>query len=177
MTKWVSTNYADCEYITSGKLYEMIPGGMWSGENTFSITGDDGKTKRCLYQFCAHIGVNDWTVHSTASEDQLRNEGLDDAIKCINEFLSHGNIGSREYIKGMTDCAIHLREKIVAMKSEGEQMTPLERLNLEIEAAILDVHDQDVTLSLYAEAAAKAALDEVQRMLKDGVDMTEPHGE
>ncbi|WP_333846936.1 hypothetical protein [Phaeobacter italicus] len=52
-------------------------------------------------------------------------------------------------------------------------MTPLERLYLEIEAAILDVHDQDATLSLYAEAAAKAALDEVRRMLKDGVDMTE----
>lgn len=55
----------------------------------------------------------------------------------------------------------------------GQLMTPLERLYLEIEAAILDVHDQDATLSLYAEAAAKAALDEVRRMLKDGVDMTE----
>lgn len=51
-------------------------------------------------------------------------------------------------------------------------MTPLERLHLEIEAAILDVHDQDATLSLYAEAAAQAALDEVRRMLADGVDMT-----
>lgn len=52
-------------------------------------------------------------------------------------------------------------------------VTPLERLYLEIEAAILDVHDQDATLSLYAEAAAQAALDEVRRMLADGVDMTE----
>lgn len=49
------------------------------------------------------------------------NAGLDAAINCINEFLSSERIGSHEYVKGQTECMLHLRDKISAMKSEGSK--------------------------------------------------------
>lgn len=56
--------------------------------------------------------------------DQLRtqlhtahNAGLDAAINCINEFMSSERIGSHEYVKGQTECMLHLRDKISSMKS------------------------------------------------------------
>lgn len=59
-----------------------------------------------------------------SERDQLRtqlhtahNAGLDAAIKCINEFLSSERIGSHEYVKGQTECMLHLLDKISAMKS------------------------------------------------------------
>ncbi|WP_333846937.1 hypothetical protein [Phaeobacter italicus] len=114
--------------------------GAWRHSPTMkSILGDASCTLKSLISErdalrkavdgYAYIGRDGKVTLAKALEDerdQLRtqlhtahNAGLDAAINCINEFLTSERIGSHEYVKGQTECMLHLRGKISAMKSEG----------------------------------------------------------
>lgn len=59
MAKYVSTDYTGCEYITAGKMYEVID--EWG--KGFNIIVDCGTEIFTLQHGSTHIDGNSWTVH------------------------------------------------------------------------------------------------------------------
>jgi hypothetical protein len=64
MTKWVSTDYDGCSYVTPGKRYEVFDDkgdGGW-------IVDDEGDRIFICYEFCFFIVGYSWTVHELTIE-------------------------------------------------------------------------------------------------------------
>ena len=79
MKKYVSTDYTGCDYITAGKLYELVSGNQ--------IIADDGCKIWINPVRSAHIGGNAWTVHEVGTLAELDVKAGD-----VVEFVS-GNGG------------------------------------------------------------------------------------